>query len=288
MKSLHVALIVKNTPTAFERQKRNMGLWSYETPEFTWQHFSPGKDFKLNTHDLKRQGFDFVFQEDGGNWGVYIGNAIPVIYYSIDSTLSIDRHYIPRLRQARQADLILVDHDRLDHFAVKGISTRRLLYCVNDYLFKPGAKTIDVNFHCGGSDHRLLIRRQLDAICKAQQWSYVSGVVDLYRYAADLSISKIVVNIPRNEANRPHRVYDAMACKTCLLSRPFPIAPEEGFIDEQHYLSFDTDIEYKLSYLMEGAWESIAAKGHEWVTQNHTWTVRSRQLRQIVFEELGL
>ena len=38
MKPLHVGLIVKNTAVAFEREKRNMGLFSYETPYFTWEH----------------------------------------------------------------------------------------------------------------------------------------------------------------------------------------------------------------------------------------------------------
>lgn len=111
MKPLRVAVIVKNTPAAFRRESRNMGMWSYAVPEFTWEFFSPGKTFHLNRATFKKQGYDLIFHEDGGAWGKFTGGEIPYVYYAIDSTLTEEHHYKPRYEQAKQADLTLVDHE---------------------------------------------------------------------------------------------------------------------------------------------------------------------------------
>jgi len=266
-----------------------MGIFSYATPEFTWEHLSPAKHSVIDTYQLKRQGFDLIFHEDS-NWCVYKGRAIPAIFYSIDSTLSDDYHYKPRFEQAKRADLVLVDHDDLNRFRVPNANTRRLLYAVNDHLFKPAAKTLTVNFHCGGSPDRQRIRQHLHDICSYYQWGYKSGVVPLSDYAAQLSASKVVVNAPRTAQNRPHRVFDALACQSCLLSLPFPTVIEDGLMLDAHYVLCDMGtMEAKLTYLLDqDRWRFIAQQGYELVTQKHTWAVRARELRKMIYEELKL
>lgn len=290
-KPLHVAVIVKNTPSAFLKEGRNMGLFSYEVnDEFTWEFIAPQKYSILDTAALRRKGFDLIFHEDS-NWCTYKHGAIPTVFYSIDSTLSELSHYVPRYRQARQADLVLIDHDRLERFHFPGKNTRRLLYCVNDHLFRSSEKTIDINFNCGSSDRRAFIRGYLGKLCIEKQWQYGSGVLPLPAYAEALGKSKIVVNVPRNDHNRPHRVYDSLACKTFLLSMPFPKIEAETFMHGFHYMNFvdSTDLRDKLIDFMEAdRWQKIAEQGYYHIMQKHIWSVRAKELRQIIHEEFSI
>jgi hypothetical protein len=290
---LKVAVVVKNTPAAFRREDRSMGMWSYDVPEFTWEFMHPGKHFTLDTPQLKRRGFDLIFHEDGGAWGRYAGRAIPTIYYAIDSTLSDENHYQPRLKQARQADLILVDHDRLERFAVSNRTTARLSYCVNNRLFKPSpdARAIDVSFHCGGDEYRASYRNFLNIYAKRHGWTYSSGTLPLEQYARQMANSKVVVNVPRNLTNRPHRFLDAMACKACLLTQPFALMADETFDFNGCYELFtDADsLETQLVALLEdGGWKCAAEKGYQTVMQNHTWAWRARELRTIIHKEFSI
>lgn len=301
MKPLRVAIIIKpGCPPPGEG--RNMGYFSYDVPEFTYQVFSPGcGDIDLRPfHD-----FDLIYHEDGGNWGDYIKDSRtpPIVYMSIDSTLT-DTHYQERLNQGSKADLILVDHDKLDRFKVSGKPVRRLTYCVNDHLFKPLEKTIDVSFHCGsgarkgypGGNERNELRAQLGEICKELGLSYASGVLGLPEYAAALGHSKVVVNLPRTPINRPHRVFDAMACAACLLTAPIPYIEEDLLIN---YGTRETQWEFEYTYQIKALinelfngdiynYSVIALEGYRLVIDNHTWSIRAQQLRQILSEELGI
>lgn len=280
MKPLRVALIVKNTPAALARADRNMGLFSYAVPEFEWEHFSPGKGFTLDRAAFKRRGFDLVFHEDGGNWGEYDGGALPIVYYSIDSTLSEEFHFRPRFEQARKADLVLVDHDDLARFTPTGKPVKRLSYAVNDRLFSPHEKVIDVCFHCGGSEGRGGVRAALAAYCKARGLTYVSGAVDLQTYAAHMGAARVVVNVPRTPRNRPHRVYDALACGAALLTAPLPTVSGETLTAGQGYTVFTDDLETQLDALLP-RWQEAAEPGRAWAARQ-TWTVRAKELREII------
>jgi glycosyltransferase involved in cell wall biosynthesis len=219
---------------------------------------------------------------------------------SIDSTLS-DTHYQERLKQGSMADMILVDHDKLERFKVGKKPVRRLNYCVNDHLFKPLEKTIDVNFHCGsgarkgypGGNERNELRAQLDGICKELGLSYVSGVLGLPEYAEAMGRSKVVVNLPRTPINRPHRVFDAMAAGACLLTAPIPYIIEDKLFGNE-FKYFDQkvydDLEPVLWGLFKGSglWTIYSEKGYNTVMDYHTWSIRAQQLRQILSEELGL
>lgn len=288
---LRVAVIVKNTPASFERDRRNMGMWSYPVDEFTWDFFALGKAFRLDTAHLKALGYDLVFHEDGGSWGDYAGAALPVIYYSIDSTLSLEHHFIPRKQQAERADLVLVDHDRLERFqAGTRAPVRRLSFCVNDRLFYERSKTIDVAFHCGGGDMgRTLMRSQLEAVCTRARLRYVSGAVDLATYAQHMGEARVVVNIPRNPSNRPHRVFDAQASFAALVTTPLPDVSDERRRPFDVLTCEFLDVAERARILVEnGTWELLAIAGRETVMQYHTWQVRARELRALVAEQFAI
>lgn len=297
MRQLKVALIVKHKPGPRERERRNMGWWSYSIPEFTWEHFSLGKPFNLPRSQFK--DYDVIFHEDGsGNYGVWRGNGPPIVFLSVDSTLT-DGHYMTRLNQARCADLILVDHDQLDRFASAGPPVRRWNYCVNDHAYKPLAKSIDVVYHCSsstgtgapGAEERSLLRAQLDGWCKAGGWSYVSGAVGLDEYTGNMGAGRIVVNLPRTPINRPHRMFDAMACGACVLTGDIPIIDGDNILPGKHYHAFSNTAQIPAmlaDLLTDNKWTQAAIDGHELVMAQHTWSVRAAQLRQMLAEELGL
>src|SRR5690606_14013920 len=108
LKPLHVVLIVKNSPATRERENNQAGYFSYDVPEFTWEYLVPGKGARISLGALQKAGADVVCHVDGGSWCEYAHRTIPVVYYSIDSTLS-EAHYWHRLGQARKADMVLIE-----------------------------------------------------------------------------------------------------------------------------------------------------------------------------------
>lgn len=297
MRPLRVALLVKSSPSTRERENRNMGWWSYPVPEFTWDHFSPGANIQNEIRKYAAD-YDLIFHEDGGNWGCYGVSDIPVVYMSVDSTLS-DAHYDVRHRQAKQADLVLVDHDSLDRFRLNNKRVRRLAYCVNDNVFKPLEKTIDITFHCStgtrkgapGGVERNVLRDQLNTICKQNGWSYRSGTKGLQEYAESMGRSRIVVNWPRTSINRPHRIFDAMACGACVVTGPLPHVEEDHRNAGEHYVEFVNNNELPetlAGLLIDDTWAKIARNGNELVNERHAWKTRASELRSILNTELGL
>lgn len=299
MKPLKVALVVKARDAALERDNRAMGYFSYAVPEFEWSHFPQPKQFILDTHDIARQGFDLIVHEDFPH-GTYIGHHVPIVYLAIDSTLSNDHHYLPRLKTATQSDLILVDHDDLARFAIKGKSVRRLSYCVNDLVFRDYQleRTAEVVMHnnsgkAAPSQARSDLRSQLHTLCQQNGWRYRSGMLPLVEYARSMNAAKVTVNWPRTPANRPHRVFDSLACRTCLLTGPLPDVSDEFRLSGSHYLTFCDQAELAewLSLIFrsdDDLWDYFANSGYEMVMKHHTWSQRARELRELLQVELGL
>jgi spore maturation protein CgeB len=295
VKPLHVALIVKNNSASRERDRRQAGYFSYAVPEFTWEHLSPGKQSQMDTRALKRAGFDVILHEDGGNWGAYLGSAIPVIYYAVDSTLST-AHLAQRQEQAARADLVLVDHDRLERFAARrGKPALRWGYCVNDRLFYPREKGVDVAYHCnsGGVAHsrRAEVRALLREWSGADGYSLSTGHLDVVQYAEALGRARVVVNLPQFAGNRPHRVLDAMASGAALLTAPVPDVSGEDRRAGTHYAEWQDTGELRqriAAMLDEDGWREYADAGYAWVMAGHTWAVRARELRSLIYEELKL
>ena len=91
---------------------------------------------------------------------------------------------------------------------------------------------------------------------------------------------KIVINLNRDSSIRPHRIFDAMACRTCLFTDKLPNVSGEKIYDNAYveYNGFD-DLGRKLvEYLDTGKWKFTANVGYNYVTYNHTWKVRAPQL----------
>lgn len=308
MKPLHVLLVVKATVSAFLREGRNMGQFSYPVEQFTWEHMVIPKGGSINRADYAGK-FDVIFHEDAPGC-TYEGDGPPVIFYDIDSTLTDDHHYRPRLEQAKQANLILVDHDRLGRFNLPGIHTRRLSYCVNDRLFfdRGLERDLDVVFHCPagnlvpGGDERRKIRVMLDTYCKQHGLTYVSGAIDIVTYANHFARAKVVVSWARTIRNRPHRVLDATASGACLLTSPLPptedvdtVALPIVFFDQINCL-IAKDSEELPSRLDEAfeelyqrqTWQGLAERSHKVTMELHTWRERAKELRTIIADEFGI
>lgn len=288
---MRVALVVKNSISTQGREGRNMGYWSYPVPEFEWTHFVFGG---RQAYADRMNSYDLIFQEDAGPRDFKDCKA-PLVYLAIDSTLS-DDHLEARLERAQQADLILVDMDDLARFEHLGIPVRRLNYCVNDRLMKDYGeeRAIDVSFHCAGNGHpdRKRVRELLSEFCQKSGLTFESGILPLPEYAKAMARSKIVVNWPRTATNRPHRVFDAMACGACLISGPFPQRiPGDEMVVGRDYLEVEqiADLPMVIDHLLKsGEWRDFGRWGKRLIGKYHTWSIRARQLRQILKEELDL
>lgn len=281
---MQVALVVKNSISTQDRDNRNMGLFSYPVPEFEWKHFIFGghKAYATEMND-----YDLIFQEDAGprHWK---DRRARLVYLAIDSTLSED-HLQARLERAEQSDLILVEQDDLERFSHLGIPVKRFNYCVNDRLMRDHGlpRDLDVSFHCGGNGQpeRAKVREMLATYCKKRRLTYQSGILHITDYAMAMARSKIVVNWPRTPANRPHRVFDAMACGACLVTGPIPDVMGDERVPGRDYLQVNriSDIPDTIDYLLEtGEWQQIAGKGKRLIARYHTWTIRARQLKGIL------
>ena len=284
MKPLRVLVVVKNTPLSFDREIRLRGFFSYPVPEFVWE-FTPAGP----TDALALKGkYDLVAYEDGSEKQAVVC-GFPTVCFVIDSTLS-EAHYQVRARRAEHVDVVLVDHDDLRKFPER---SRRFPYCVNDHLFYDhgDAKTIDVSFHCGSSPERSELRRKLAAFCQANGHVYKSGILPNVEYAHSMARSKVIANWLRTPANRPHRIFDALACGAALITGCIPIIAEDGLVPDRDYIAVHSheDLLCEAQRLLTtNAWKDLAQTGHRVVMERHTWAVRARQLRQILAQELGL
>jgi len=292
MRPLKVALFVKSSPVAAERENRNMGMWSYPVPEFEWKHYF-ANNFQA-VDKARYKDYDLIFHEDAG-YAAYMGSGPPVVYFTFDSFLD-EAHRAVRIKQAHYADLTLVDHDDMEPF--RGLKALRFPYCTNDHLYKPLPKNVDVAYHCQSgarsnsprAAERSALRTQLSEICEKHRWSYVSGALSNIDYAASMGHAKIVVNLVRGWLNRPHREFDAMACEAAFLTDPYKEIAEDFTIANLHYPVYKDVgwIELALERLLAGEWIRYAEAGRKLVMDNHTWAIRAQQLRDLVAKEFGI
>ena len=106
-----------------------------------------------------------------------------------------------------------------------------------------------------------------------------------------MSKSKIVVNWPRTSINRPHRVFDTMACRSCLITGRLPDVPFDNRISGYHYVECDSfeDIFKSIGDLLSNdKWQEIAENGYNLVHKQHTWSIRAKQLREIIWKEFKI
>jgi hypothetical protein len=265
--------------------KRMIGLWGYDVPQFEVTRLTQPKIFELNRNNYADK-FDVLFWEDARTFGTLTGNApIPVIYYAGDSTLSFE-HLRHRYEQSRQADLILVDWDDLDNFYDEFMLVKRLSYCVNEHLFYPWIKTVDVGFYASMTDERKELHEWLKDFCAKRGYSYAGGRREDAEYRKAIGSARVNINLNRNPSTRAHRCYDVMASQSCLVTSPMPQVSGEDWRAGFHYVEWD-DRDRLVTVLDEaltdGVGPYIAANGYEYV-QQHTWAARAQQLYNIIAE----
>lgn len=296
MKPLRVLVSVKPKPSHKRRDNRAIGLFSYAVPEFTW-------DFKSLPGDVSTERFagryDLFVIHDGAPTD-HVTGPLPVVGIFWDTTGS-EGHYTRRFEQAKSCDLVLVDHDDVRRFYNTRSNVRRLSYCVNDKIFKDYGlrRTADIANHQGKSlqGHPHWARRNewfnpLRAIVAERGYTYREGLVNnITDYAQSFNSARVAVNFARTARNRPHRVYDVMAARGCLVTTALPRWCGDDFIDGVHYLGFDNleGLRIALTLALDGGeWSGISDAAYHHVHTYHTWRVRARELRTILQRELGL
>jgi hypothetical protein len=270
-----------------------VGFWAYDVPEFKVTHYGTAKEFTW--HRSKFAGaHDIIIREDYKCYGEIVGDAdIPLCYYAVDSPASED-HYQRRCRVANGSDLILVEQDRLERFAHLGAEVRRFGYCVNDRFFRDYGlpKTTDVGMYYMPTPGREKLNEWLTGFCGKRGYVYRKGKrIPGDSYPRAFNKSKISVNLSFNENCRPHRVFDAMACRSCLVTNPLPDVSGEAREVGFHYLEFeDHDHLGRVidDLLTTGLWKEISDAAYDLVMERHTWKTRAGELRETLYEVFGL
>jgi hypothetical protein len=278
---MKVALIHRDTPRLGEGG-RMVGWWSYPVKGLEWDHFPMGKRFRVRRSDYPE--YDLIVYEDGKLWGEILRDEGPTVaYHVVDSTLS-EGHYRHRLREARRnADLVLVDFDRLERFEGLGMPVYRFGYCVNERLFYPrGEKEFEVGSFQGRTAERGLLERYLTLFCERRGYRFAAGRRFGEDYARAMAACKIVVNLNRNRETRNHRLFDAMAGRSCVLTNYVPPVSGEERIAGVHYVEMvDWRVEvggWIERLLGAGEWEKYAEAGYRLVRERHRWGVRAGEL----------
>jgi hypothetical protein len=267
-----------------------MGFWSYSVPEFTWRMFPHGGGETVDMGKFK--DWDLVFHEDAG-YCQYTNrrDGPPVIYFEIESCFT-DAHYKARMQQAIQADLVMIEWSQA--FRPAGKKIIRFPFCVNDKIFYPRPKAVDVAWHAATSKVGGEIRKKLTAdlmeICNRRGYTLAHGPRAIVDYGASFGAAKVAANQNRLPNIRAHRCFDAMACGAALVTGPTPFTDGDMMTEGEHYLVFrDKDeLEKHIDRLLTIDWLEFAERGYNLIMQNHTWAIRAAQLRDIVNREFGI
>lgn len=281
MEPLRVALIHRESPRLLKREV--VGWWSYQVPEFEWDHYMVRKGFYIRRGTFA-QAYDLIVYEDGKISGRIERDAdIPVAYVVADSTLS-EKHYRLRCEQAAlNADLLLVDWDDLGRFAHLGLPAYRFSFASNDRFFYPREKVVDVGFFFHSTPERKRLADHLDKFCQRRGYSYAAGSRLGAAYAEAIGSARININLGRNPQTRSNRIFDVFLSESCLVCDPLPKVSDEARQINEHYLQFRSlgELETLLDELLqEGTWRVFAEAAYKMGQRFHTWGARARQLRK--------
>lgn len=322
MKPLRVALVHRDQ---WHRWNRIDGQFAYPVPEFVWEHVLVEKIFRLDLSTLS--DFDLVWWDEGKHKGGPVwfnpprgpARPVPLAYYCLYPTLNAGIRRDRQLRARDNADLVLLDHDKLELWQDVGIPARRCSYSVDETRYKPleggnAAKDVDVGFYCvwNYSPERRALNNWLAGYCERRGWTFGTndgqGSED---YPRLLARCKVVVHINRTPDTRPPRIFDASACGAAVLASRMPVVNGESWEDGYTYVAFDvpsamhhseeyatrepyTDAECgqiaeALDLLIGGGhWQQIAGRAREYVLAEHTWARRAHYLRHALKDTLGL
>lgn len=291
---LKVGLLLRDGDRLMLRlgELRWCGFFSYTVPEFTVEIVTVAHKSVVDIGTLTQ--YDVLVCEDE-TFCTFEGDGPPVVSLTWDGTLS-QWHLKERRKQAARCDLILVEHDVLDHYRGLGSPVRRLLFAVNDHLYKDYGeeKTVDIAFNCRYK-HRP-DRANLDLFLRefapAAGLVYSAGyIVDSNEYARMMSRTKVVVNLSKSPYNRNFRFFEALASRSCLVTSPIPCVSKDHAAPGIHYTEFANFAQMAgkiMSLLTDDRWKFKADRGHELIQKHYTWAIRAQELRTILYEELGL
>ena len=291
MKPLRIALIHADNPHQYTRA---VGFWSYEVPEFEVHHCGTKRDFTMRRSQF--EGYDIILREDHACYGEIINDAdIPLCYYVVDTPAMIEKYRL-RCKVAVGCDLILVEQDRLERFEHLGAEVRRFGYCINDRLYYDYGmeKSIDIiNYYIRRDQPRNELNLWLLKFCRERGYSYQSGKRLRMDYPHGMNQARITINLSYNENCRPHRIFDAMGTRSCVVTSTLPDVSGEYRKAGLHYEEFGfidwAGLAETIEHLLEsGRWETIANDAHEMVMKHHTWSVRAKELRETFNEVFGI
>jgi len=293
MKPLNVGLLLREGDRfALRQELRWCGFFSYAVPEFTVDQIVVEPRSVVDCSALT--DYDVLVCEDETVCS-FEGEGPPIVSLTWDGTLSRE-HLHRRRRQAAMCDLILVEHDALDRYQGLGKPVRRLLFAVNDHVYKDYEleKTIDISFNCRYK-HRP-DRANLDLFLRefapAAGLVYSAGYIDdPIEYAQALARSKIVVNLSKTPYCRNFRFFEVMASRSCLLSSPMPGVSGDHMALGSHYHEYNNFAQLAgkiTSLLTDDRWQLKADRGFALIQERYTWSIRAQELRVILQQELGL
>lgn len=284
---MHAAVVCRLK--GFDELRQKLGWWSYDVPDLTWDFIPVDDGDVVDKDDLARE-HDLIIWEDWC-WPTWKGiSCIPVYAVMVDSNTSARRRKMYQGR-AKQATALLVDQDDLATFEGASIPAYRWSYGVNEQVFAPRQKEVDVAYHVVATPERGALQDYLQAWLKDHPTISASfgDNLTIDQYAARLGTARIAVHKRTHPQCRSHRYFDALASGCCLLAERGQDVVEDGFIPGRHYLEWTspTELVGQIADLLEsGRWWSIAEAGRAFVLARHTWAHRAAQLVRIL-EEAG-
>ena len=313
MKPIRLALVHRDN--WYRDRLRVDGQFAYPVDGLEWFHVPVDKSFELDVSVFKQA--DVIWLDDG-KWGTMTivpgkgHRESPIVFYVLYPTLA-DHFYQTRRDLAREhADLVLLDHDRLERWQGENFDVRRLAYSVNDRYYRDRGliRDIDVGYYAvwGHNRGRMAFEHWLSDFCQRKGYTFygLGGRTVNTEYANLLARTKVVVHMNRTPLTRPPRIFDAAACGAAVLANPMPAVSGEYWEAGQQYIAFDepqdvyaemaepwaefTDRECQevidgLELLLDfGEWEPVAQAGKEYVLSCHTWERRAVELRGMLLD----
>lgn len=317
MRSLRILLVHRDVP---HRWQRTDGGFAYPVPGLEWTHAPVGKLFTLDLSQYR--AFDVIWLDDG-KYKEHSEFVPPpprkrspfVVCYGLYPTLTRG-HFTERVNRVRiNADGVLLDHDDLERWReATGLPCARMAYSVDETVYVPKEKDIDVGFYCvwAWNKERPALDAWLRGYCTRKGWTYAStDGEDRGRdaYADMLGRTKVVVHMNRTLRTRAPRLFDAAACGCAVLSNPAPtVSGEDWGADRDRYCIFSVPrseeyrafesedmLEYgdedcrqvsdQLDWLLDqNYWSEVAGRAHVYVLEYHTWRARARELQRTLLD----
>lgn len=270
---------------AFEQTRRKLGWWSYPVPDLEWSFYPVEDGQVVNKNKLANLGHDLIVWEDWC-WNDWVGDApLPIYAVIVDSNTSPRRGKVYHER-AKQADVLLVDQDKLSRFNSTKKLTFRWQYAVNEFVFAPRQKTVDVGYHVAKTPARGALGQSLRAYCLDAGHSLtMGGGLTIDQLANRYGAARVVVHKSTFPQCRSHRFFDALASGACLITDRVWTVSEDRFLPGTHFVewSSEDDLQAQITALLEtGMWARYAEAGYNHVLGFHTWATRARELVSII------